>query len=392
MSQSKRVIILGGHVTGLGLARALRPYSVIIDVWDSASRCVCRKSKYISEFREVPIHSTQRLLEHLRETRTESNNEVHVVPTDDLSTAILSKNKEELLGLGLNCWTDAWPQVGAFYDKRETYALAARVGVAHPVTVGAESVASVEGRIAYPVVLKPNAMEAFSQVHRCKGTICQSRPQLQEALDTYSPTDDSYVLLAQEYIPGGGGNQFSLAAFRDADGHLRGLGARRKRQYPPGVGTATYVETTDPSDMIEPSRRLLDEIDYVGVCEVEFKRDSRDGKLMLLEVNPRFFKWNALLPAADVDLVQPFLDPGCIKNDTEIPWRGDSIGWQDLFAEFGAILSRPGQLSGIGELLSDFRKKRADAVISATDWGPLVQYLRILPRLARGGRPALQGR
>jgi predicted ATP-grasp superfamily ATP-dependent carboligase len=389
---SDRLVILGGHVTGLGIARALQNYSIKIDIWDCSSRCISQKSKLISGFREIQIHSTEAVLDALRTMIREWHGNLHVVPTDDLSTAIISRNKAELQSLEINCWVDEWEKVQVFYDKRKTYALAARIGVPHPMTITAETVGPIEHDIEYPVVLKPSAMEAFSQLHRCKGTICNSRAELEQALKRFAPSDDSYILLAQEYIPGSGSNQYSLGLFRGIDGSLRGLGARRKRQYPAGIGTATYVETTDPADMIDPSRRLLDEIDFVGVCEVEFKRDSHDNKLKLLEVNPRFFKWTSLLAAANVDLVQPFLDPTQLRGETNIPWAGQSIGWQDLFADIAAIISAPGQLSGIGDLLLDIRKKQSDAVFTRNDWRPLTQYLRILPRLARGGRSALTNR
>ena len=34
--------------------------------------------------------------------------------------------------------------------------------------------------------------------------------------------------------------------------------------------------------------RFLKEIGYVGLCEIEVKRDTRDGCVRLVEVNPRF--------------------------------------------------------------------------------------------------------
>jgi hypothetical protein len=34
--------------------------------------------------------------------------------------------------------------------------------------------------------------------------------------------------------------------------------------------------------------RFLREIGYVGLCEIEVKRDARDGCVRLIEVNPRF--------------------------------------------------------------------------------------------------------
>src|SRR5262249_11213030 len=80
------------------------------------------------------------------------------------------------------------------------------------------------------------------------------------------------------------------------------LAARRKRQFPMDFGRAsTFVETVDDSECAQVAARLLLALRYTGIVEVEFKRDPRDGKLKLLDMNPRVWGWHSLCGCAAVD-------------------------------------------------------------------------------------------
>ena len=47
--------------------------------------------------------------------------------------------------------------------------------------------------------------------------------------------------------------------------------------------------------------RLLRAIGFHGVSQVEFKRDPRDGRFKLMEINPRLWQWHGLAAALGVD-------------------------------------------------------------------------------------------
>ncbi len=78
--------------------------------------------------------------------------------------------------------------------------------------------------------------------------------------------------------------------------------ARRTRQYPAQFGRAsTFVETVECPEATDSSRRLVTELGYTGLIEIEYKRDPRDGALKLLDMNPRVWGWHTLCARAGVD-------------------------------------------------------------------------------------------
>lgn len=82
------------------------------------------------------------------------------------------------------------------------------------------------------------------------------------------------------------------------------LTACRMRQHPIDFGNATtYAEVSDSPEPVVYAEKLLAAAGYSGLCEVEFKRDARDGTFKLLEVNPRTWKWHAIADKAGTPFI-----------------------------------------------------------------------------------------
>jgi predicted ATP-grasp superfamily ATP-dependent carboligase len=112
--------------------------------------------------------------------------------------------------------------------------------------------------------------------------------------------------MIQEFLPGGGEAQFSYVALCDVGTPLASVTAKRTRQVPMDFGRfSSFVETVDEPKVVEPAIRLLTELRYTGLVEVEFKCDPRDGQYKLLDVNPRVWGWHTLCGRAGVDF--PYL-------------------------------------------------------------------------------------
>ena len=110
-------------------------------------------------------------------------------------------------------------------------------------------------------------------------------------------------IILQELIPGGSEAQFSYAAVWEHGTPVASLVARRTRQFPVDFGfTSTFVETVEAPSVADAACRFLAPLHYNGLVEVEFKRDARDGRFKLLDVNPRPWTWIALAGAAGLDL------------------------------------------------------------------------------------------
>jgi hypothetical protein len=67
-------------------------------------------------------------------------------------------------------------------------------------------------------------------------------------------------------------------------------------------GSASVVEPASDPEVDSLCDQFLRSIAYRGLCEIELKRDSRDGKLKMIEANPRYSITADAAPYAGVDL------------------------------------------------------------------------------------------
>jgi len=105
--------------------------------------------------------------------------------------------------------------------------------------------------------------------------------------------------MAQEKIPGPFEQLVSVGLCLDRDGRVPAVFFTRKHcEYPEPFGDGLVVETIDDPGILEDSVRLLRKLGYWGICDVEYKRDQRDGRFKLLDANPRTWLWVGLAETA----------------------------------------------------------------------------------------------
>jgi predicted ATP-grasp superfamily ATP-dependent carboligase len=150
-------------------------------------------------------------------------------------------------------------------------------------------------------------------------------------------------LLAQELVPGAETFVESYHVYVDERGTIVGEFAGRKiRTWPASYGDSTALETSDAQDVLALGRVLVKRLKFHGVAKFDFKRGP-DGRLRLLEVNPRFNLWHHLGAVAGVNI--PALVYGDLIGASRPNMGPARTGlrwckpWKDLFAARGAGMS-----------------------------------------------------
>ena len=225
-----------------------------------------------------------------------------LIAAGDAELRLLSQHHAELSTV-FRVAVPPWETVRFAHDKRATYERAGELGIDYPRCYNPRDLADLEGLdCRYPVVLKPTVREQRNAFTRDKAWRCDDRAALIARYAAASALVGERGIVLQELIPGDGSAQFSYAAVWWQGAPVASLTARRTRQYPLEFGyTSTFVETVDAPDIEEAACRFLKSIGYSGLVEVEFKRDPRDGRAKILDVNPRAWTWNALGSIAGVD-------------------------------------------------------------------------------------------
>jgi D-aspartate ligase len=334
-------IVIGGEHPGLGIARSLGRRGIPVCVIDD-QHSVSQFSNYVTRtVRVKDLRDEHNTVESVMEVGQRYGLKGWVLfPTRDETVAAFSRHRDRLAEY-FRVTTPRWDVVRWAWDKKNTYDRAAELGIPVPHTYNPrteEELADLYSRL--PMALKPAVKENFFYATGAKAWRAETPDQLHDvfrkAIRQIAPEE----ILIQEIIPGDGQQQYSYCAFfRDGEAHSS-LVARRIRQHPREFGrAATYVETMDSSEVPEVqelSLRFLKDIDYYGLVEVEFKRDYRDGKFKLLDVNARTWGFHSIGGPAGLDF--PYLlYADQMGEQVERGTGKGGVGWLRLITDLPTV-------------------------------------------------------
>jgi len=376
-------VVVGGDFLGLGIVRSLGRHGIRVCVIDD-ERSIASFSRFTSLSVRVPnLRDPDRAVMALLEVGRRHQFQGWVLfPTRDETVAAIAANRERLSEI-YRLTSPPWDVVRWVWDKRNTYMLAARLGIPTPRTWYPASSMDLDGIEGEgPFVIKPAIKEHFLYATGAKAWRANDRKELAELFRrAVRITGDGEVMI-QELIPGNGIQQFAYCAFIKDGRALGSMVVRRRRQHPPEFGRAsTYVETLESPHLEASSLTLLRELGFYGLVEVEYKLDPRDGCFKLLDVNARAWGYHSIGHAAGVDF--PWLVFADQMGDTPSPRHAvPGVHWVRLLTDAPTALVE--LLSGSlnwRSYLSSLRQATVEAVFSREDPIPWLAELALTPYL-----------
>ena len=152
--------------------------------------------------------------------------------------------------------------------------------------------------LGYPVLASPPDPIEFKRRHRRQAFRCETRKELEDAFALAEPHEP----MVQELVPEATRRCTRSELSRRDREAARRVQRAQAAQTPRLVGTCRVGEAVWVQEVVDAGLRLLAALDFRGLSQVEFKRDPRDGRYKLMEVNPRLFQWHGLAAACGVDL------------------------------------------------------------------------------------------
>ncbi len=377
----KDIFILGNHIQGLGIARITKRLGYNVTLLNNSRFSVARFSNTIDKF--IKFNNQDDLLNLLM--KMENSGKPLIFPTNDSLVGFLADNYDELsskyvLSISEKNITDL------AFNKRNTYQTAKKAGLPIPESFYPDSIEElqeIEHKLSFPVIIKPALMYNFYKKAGKKVFFCKNKEDLyhnyQEALKIIPANE----VIIQEMLDGGAKNLYSFASYAK-NGEVKGsFVANRIRQKPMDFGVATTFAITVISERIdELAKKMLKEINYTGVSEVEFMYDSKINDFKLIEINPRTWKWHTMSNKVGINLIEMLIDD--INGKEIIPQHNtvENIGWIEQFTDTFILISE--MLKGRMKY-KDYRKTmrfpKEYAVWDKKDILPSIMYILMSPYL-----------
>ena len=179
--------------------------------------------------------------------------------------------------------------------KQQQYALAERYGFPCPRTAPVHSAADLEAfcrEARFPCLLKPRSQREWESLppgNTLRGrklVTAETGPELEKHYHSVAPYQPEAV--AQEIIAGPDDAKYCYLSVYGCDGARLGhCVVREFRAHPPQFGSGSIVQPVIDDEIAGLCDGFLRAIGYAGLCEIEVKRDVRDGRVRLIEINPR---------------------------------------------------------------------------------------------------------
>jgi D-aspartate ligase len=344
MSVAAAVIDVG-WVNGLAAIRSLGRAGIRVLAVDHRPSALGFRSKYAERLLSPdPFEDEHRFVNFVR-----ALGEVVVFPTHDDSLNAVARYADDL---EVRTPFPSWDVLERVQSKSAQLEEAQAAGVDIPVLEPG----------TFPAIVKPDRSVEFKRRYRRQAFRCETPAELEEAV----ARTEEFGAIVQEFVPGGDDTLYTVGSYLDADGRALGLFCGRKlRQTPRGIGTCRVGEAVWVQEVVDAALTLLRAFGYTGLSQVEFKRDPRDGRFKLMEINPRLWQWHGLATACGVDL--PLIAYRDLTGDTPSDARMNGHGkrW--------AITLLP------GERPAPQRPPYVDAVFALDDPKPgLVHLARVV--------------
>ena len=232
-----------------------------------------------------------------------------IIPVNDPPVAFVSKYFEALSAHYV-CNVIPWNQLGQIVNKNRLYQHAHDIGVLAPqiqLPGNGGDLSRVANDISYPCIIKPFQTPAFFAAFSRKVHVANDFEELgywyKQCLDR------GIDVMVSEIIPGPEEDLFIYDSCLDASGNVTAEIFLRKVRQDVDYGVASVIKTVPEVEEIrEMCLRLLRHFNYRGFSAVEVKRDERDGRFKLIEINPRPVLYQRMFIKTGVNVCQTLVE------------------------------------------------------------------------------------
>lgn len=304
------VVVAGAYQTGVVLMRNLLRRGLEVYAFDANSTQPGFRSRYGKTYLcPNPDVEPEAWVSFMRNLARQIGRKPVLIPSADQFVSAISAHADELRA-HFTFLEEASSTQALLATKKRQYEIAESNGLPTARTRFVKSRGELNEFAAtarFPCLIKPLHCREWEQMplgHPLlfqKLALADNPDELAKQYDSIS--EYTPELVVQEVIQGPDTAKLCyISCYSKTGERLGSCVVRQLRTDPIYFGSASVVEPVLDKEADSLSDGFLKSIGYAGLCELELKRDSRDGKLKLIEANPRYSVTSDAAPHAGVDV------------------------------------------------------------------------------------------
>lgn len=363
----KKIFIADGRsLAALAIARSLGEKGFEVHCGEEFKHNITFFSRYVKKrivYSSPEKQPEQFINEMLKLIKKEKYN--MIIPIRDGTTLLFSKYKDEFSRY-TNLYLADYETIKKLMDKGETVKIAKKCGVPVPKTYFPEemSIKEIKKCVEYPVLIRPRISSGARGI-----SYVNSPEKFDEA---YHEVKKEYGKpIIQEYVFKKG-YRTACTLLDNVSNEIVTFTYERVKEYPLSGGPTVVGISCNDATVKEHALKLLKNVKWIGVAEVEFIIDT-NGVAKLLEVNPRFWMPLNLSIKAGVDF--PFLLYKLANNKKIEEITSYKVGVKYRWVlpyEILWLMQTPNKIRGFREFINFWYKDTCYGVLSLKDPMPTI--------------------
>ncbi|MDN5001394.1 hypothetical protein ACFQZO_10915 [Bradyrhizobium sp. GCM10027634] len=306
-SSERRVpaVVIGGELNGLGVCRSLAMGGMPIWVVDCKRSKPALWSRYAHQVLTASLHGPA-LISFLRDLQGRIGEPPFLAITDEQALLTISEHRKDLDKL-YRFRLPAHETVLMLHDKAKFHESSRLHGWPVPNGAVVRTVAELP-RIAAlrpPMILKPADKRHVHAGRAPRLITAVSCAEAMAAAEKLLPQVGE--ILVQEIIEGPDDNIFFCLFYRGRERETLGMFTGRKlASTPPGTGSTAFCTAAANNELERTTIGILDQLNYSGFGGIEYKRDARSGRFLIVEPTVGRTDWQeevATLAGVNIPLI-----------------------------------------------------------------------------------------
>lgn len=180
-------------------------------------------------------------------------------------------------------------------NKKEFYQVADKYGLDYPETmiINKDNLENYKLNFDFPVICKPNDSVEYLYLNfegYKKAYTINNKEELDKILNLIYTNGYTGEMILQDFIPGGVENMYVVNAYVDKNHKVtmtHGARTALDECQPNLIGNYNALISGDYSELTSNVKKFLEDINYKGYANFDFKYDPRDKKYKVFEINIR---------------------------------------------------------------------------------------------------------
>lgn len=272
----KKILLFGGGLQILAIARGLKETGYIVDVLGTHNE-ISKRCRYVRRCIQIDIDNIS-----VNDFVKIINDEMYsvIIPTEDEYSSWLSINKSKVEQLTKSkCAIADYSIYEIASDKSRLLQFCKENNFPHPKTAIIDSnLAEAAEYVGFPALIKPNYSAGSRGIKRVNN--------INELIELSKGIIDEYGECSlQEFITND--HYYNVMLYRTNDGRWGNhVITKITRYYPINGGSSSFCTTINNDKLLSICKEILDKLGWVGFADFDvLEKDT--GDFRIIEINPR---------------------------------------------------------------------------------------------------------